>query len=163
MNRIELDRLRTILDFDPETGLFKWAIDHSRKSKKGSLPGNINTLGYHVLCIDRKDYYAHRLAWFYVHGVWPSGDIDHINGIRSDNRLSNLRDVTHRVNLENRRRATRTNKTGYLGVSWSKVSGKYIAGIRRGGVSKHLGLFATPVEAHAAYLAAAEAYQRSAA
>lgn len=96
---------------------------------------------------------AHRLAWLYVHGRWPDGLIDHKNGDRADNRFDNLRDVAHRVNMQNLRKAFVSSKTGLLGASPLK-DGRFGAFIKRDGKSKNLGTFDTPELAHAAYVAA---------
>jgi hypothetical protein len=99
----------------------------------------------------KSDFLAHRLAWFYVHGVWPPVLIDHINGKRSDNRIVNLRLADWRLNMENKRRES-YNSTGLLGV---KPNGKgFAARIGSRGVEHHLGTFRTPEEAHAAYVEA---------
>ena len=103
--------------------------------------------------IDEREYSAHRLAWLYVHGAWPTGQIDHINGDRGDNRISNLRDVTPALNTQNQRRAARSNKSsGLLGVTANR--GRWLAQISIGGKSRNLGRYATPEEAHAVYVAA---------
>jgi hypothetical protein len=88
------------------------------------------------------------------HGAWPSGDIDHINGQKTDNRIENLRDVTRTINSENRRGSNTNTATGYLGVSVHARSGKYRARIRAKGRLISLGLFLLPEEAHAAYISA---------
>lgn len=96
---------------------------------------------------------AHRLAWLYVYGEWPNGDIDHIDGDRLNNRIANLRDVSRRVNLENQRRPKACNKSGFLGVKTFRDQ-RFQARIQVRGVQLHLGTFDTPHEAHAAYVAA---------
>jgi hypothetical protein len=99
-------------------------------------------------------YKAHRLVWLYVNGAWPTHSIDHINGIRDDNRIENLRDVPQKVNGENRRQAQRNNQSGYLGVSWNRSRGKWAASIRTDRRLKHLGWFDSPEEASEMYLSA---------
>ncbi len=81
----------------------------------------------------------HRLAWLYMYGEWPVGDIDHINGIRDDNRLINLRSVSRQENLRNRRTG-RNNTSGVMGVNWDKSLGKWRSSIGIGGKTKHLGV-----------------------
>ena len=88
----------------------------------------------------------------YVNGSWPIGEIDHVNGDRGDNRIANLRDVDHKTNSQNERRARAINTSGFLGVS--KQGNKWQASIRHGGKQLYLGLFAAKEEAHSAYLAA---------
>lgn len=99
---------------------------------------------------------AHRLAWVHVHGSWPAGDIDHINGDKLDNRIANLRDVTRSVNKENMRSARGDNKVGLLGVHVRRqnTTRPYVASIRVSGKLIHLGAHNTPEAAHAAYLEA---------
>lgn len=95
---ITADRVRELLDYCPETGEFRNRISR-RASPAGKLVGTMLPIGYLQIKIDRKCYYCHRLAWLYVHGVWPL-EIDHIDHDRSNNRIANLRSVTHRQNLE---------------------------------------------------------------
>ena len=97
---------------------------------------------------------AHRLAWLYTHGKWPSKYIDHINGVKTDNRIANLREADNGENMQNQRRARRNSKTGLLGVRWNRASGNYVAVIT---VNRHVinvGSFKTAEEAHEAYLRA---------
>jgi hypothetical protein len=95
-------RLKELLIYDPDTGIFRRRIACGI-AVAGSTPGNINAMGYLDISIGCKRYYAHRLAWLYVYGEWPSLEIDHINCDRLDNRISNLRDVTHHQNMNNLR------------------------------------------------------------
>ena len=147
-------RLREVLSYDSETGEFRW-IRGRRGVGIGSLAGCVSGAGYVYISVDCKKYLAHRLAWFYTHGVWPSNDIDHINWIRTDNRLANLRDVERHVNNENRKRVRGANKSsGLAGVSWHIHSRKWRARITQQGVEHRVELFDTPEEASAAYVAA---------
>jgi hypothetical protein len=107
------------------------------------------------ISIDGKYQLAHRLAWMMVTGSEPNDDIDHVNGIRSDNRFANLRTATRGENMQNERAARSSNKSsGLLGVSWSKAAGKWAAGIKLNGKKRHLGLFTDQQAAHEAYLVA---------
>ena len=90
----------------------------------------------------------------WITGAWPEHDVDHINGVRNDNRWSNLREVTRTVNIQNQRIAQTRNVAGLLGVSFEKARNKYKAGIVAGGKYHNLGRFNTAEEAHAAYLKA---------
>lgn len=145
-------RLRALLDYCPETGQFKWV--RSRGSvKAGAVAGGLNANGYVQIQVDGTNEYGHRLAWLYVHGVWPSETIDHLNGDASDNRIANLRDVGHRHNIENQRRAAVNNKSsGMLGVSRS--GNRWRAHIVTEGKQRHLGCFESRELAYSAYLEA---------
>jgi len=145
------ERLKELLDYDPETGVFVWKVRRGRV-KAGGVAGYKMPVGYIYLQIDGIPYYAHRLAWFYTYGAWPAEEIDHINRVRHDNSISNLRDIAHIKNLWNSHR--RGNSTGFTGVYWSKEKEKYYSQIRAHYVCKHLGYFDTPEAANAAYMAA---------
>jgi len=121
--------------------------------KQGKISGSLSNEGYLVTSVDQKLYKCHRLAWLYMTGEWPQGQIDHINGIRSDNRFENLRDVAKQINLENQRKAQRRNKsTGVLGTF--KNGAKFAARITHNHTKNYLGTFNTIEEASAAYVAA---------
>ena len=106
--------------------------------------------GYICIRVDNVLYTAHRLAWLYAYGRWPTHQLDHINKDRADNRLCNLREATNAENAQNRKR--RDNKTGYTGVN--RENNKWKAEIKLNYKTIRLGLFDTPEEAHAAYLSA---------
>jgi hypothetical protein len=107
--------------------------------------------GYVVLDAGGKRVYAHRAAWRIVYGEWPSSGIDHINGDKSDNRITNLRLATQAENMQNLRKPGRRNKSGFLGVSWDRVIGLWLAQITAGGINYQVGWYETPEEASAAY------------
>ena len=154
MNR-DYELLCEHLNYDPETGVFTWkkVRKFAHAIKVGEVAGYINEEGYVRIKFNRKSYAAHRVAWFYVYGSLPSDYIDHINGTKHDNRISNLRDITQ---TDNNRSTTkpRHNKSGYVGVSWHTRAGKWAAVIRVDGKNRHLGLFIDPEEAHRVYLKA---------
>lgn len=89
------ERLRELLEYDPETGKFTWLRNRAFKALGGTHAGYLNSNGYLRITVDDVSYAAHRLAWLYVHGRWPDKTIDHINRNKQDNRIANLRDVTH--------------------------------------------------------------------
>ena len=152
---VSAQRLRELLDYDPDTGLFarRVATGKGGRFKSGLEPGCVSPQGYRVIAIDRVLYKAHRLAWLHVHGVWPTNHIDHINGIKTDNRLVNLRDVSRSVNSQNRRDAMANNKTsGLLGAYPARTPSRWYAVISAHRHRTYLGMFDTPEEAHAAYL-----------
>lgn len=143
------ERLREVLVYDEATGLFTWRINVSRKTRAGRAAGVVSR-GRMFIGIDGAHYFAHRLAWLYVHGGWPSKEIDHINGDPLDNRLTNLRDVPHRINLQNMRRPMKTSALGILGVSRNSNGKNYRARIG----DRHLGTFTRTGDASAAYVKA---------
>jgi hypothetical protein len=148
-------RLRELLDYDPESGRFVWRVYRGRTAKPGTVAGNHHPEGYKIIMICGHSYGAHRLAWLHAHGVMPSGQIDHINGVRNDNRLSNLRDVTRAVNKQNIKGARKDSKaSGLVGAYWHNVSKKWFSNIGVNGKRLHLGMFATAEEAHASYIEA---------
>lgn len=151
-NNLTPERLREVLRYEPETGIFYWKIRTSNRVKLGAEAGSRVDAdrAYIRIAVDGVLYYAHRLAWFYVYGEWPSKDVDHINGDKADNRISNLRDVARSTNMENWRNVVRNTKAGLLGVTRDKT--KYVAAIHCAGKAKRLGSFDTPEEAHKAYL-----------
>jgi hypothetical protein len=110
--------LKKYLNYDPETGVFKRKIN-SGKAKIGDVAGGINGSGYICIRINSVKYRAHRLAWLYVHGKFPDNQIDHINRIKTDNRIENLRDVTQSVNGRNKNLPS-NNTSGHIGVKWNK-------------------------------------------
>lgn len=148
---VTAEQVRAVLSYDKETGVFHWKTAPRAARKAGAIAGGKNRQGYFTIRVFREGYLSHRLAWLYVHGVWPAGDIDHIDGDRSNNRIANLRDVSRSVNLENRKGAKCTNKLKILGVSMQ--GDRFRAQIQVKGVKKHIGLYATAELAEAAYLA----------
>lgn len=151
------EKLRERLRYDPETGVFTWLRPRSRNIKVGDVAGWVPPGGYSQIHVGGGLYKAHRLAWLYVHGVWPSCHIDHINCDPSDNRISNLREATNAENIRNQRRKC-NNTTGRKGVFWHRRAGKYMAQIMVNGRSVYLGLHPTIEDAAAAYEDASQKY-----
>jgi hypothetical protein len=149
--KFDIDKARELLLYNPETGDFTW-VGGNRSRKTGKIAGYISRHGYRIISVKGLVARAHRLAWIFTYGVSPSGDIDHINGITTDNRLDNLRDVSRSVNIQNQRRAQANNKSGYLGVSWNKRRCKWAAQIMVAGKSVYLGFYEDPKDAHDVYL-----------
>lgn len=154
MNELTQSRLKELLHYDSETGKFTWQMTLCNRAVKGNAAGHKNGRGYWCIGFGGMVYSAHRLAWLYVYGSFPKNDIDHINGDKTDNRISNLRDVETYVNCQNRKRARSGNRSGVLGVGWNKRIGKWAAQIRVSGKSKHIGYFDTPEQAGLAYIEA---------
>ena len=101
------ERLREVLAYDPDTGVFTWKARTSPFSRVnvGDVAGNLRRDGYIEICVDGRKHQSHRLAWLYVYGEWPADQIDHINGIRTDNRIANLREANNAENHHNLRKA----------------------------------------------------------
>lgn len=154
MENLSAAILRELLDYDASTGVFTRKKAVARKTKIGAIAGWVDANGYVQITVNGKRYKGHRLAWMYVHGEFPSGVVDHINGNRADNRISNLRDVSMTENAHNRRCANRNSKTGLMGASLHRPSGRWKAQIRINYKSIHLGVFNTPEEVHRVYLEA---------
>lgn len=156
------DYLIGALDYDPKTGIFIWKFRADCSSSfngkwAGKKAGTLNWQGRVMIVINGTKFAAHRLAWLYVYGTWPENNIDHINGDPSDNRIENLRDVSHAENMQNLRGAKQNNRTGHLGVCFDKRWGKFEARIAANGKRTSLGRFDTAEEAGEAYLAAKRA------
>lgn len=140
------ERLKELLHYDPETGIFtrlKCAC-HSAVGKRAGSNDNIN--GYRHIKIDQKSYPEHRVAWLYMHGKWPDGEIDHKNCDGQDNKFNNLREATESQQVNNRRRF-KNNTSGAKGVHWVPHCGKWMARVWSKKKTHYLGLFATIEEA----------------
>lgn len=145
--------LHELLDYNAKTGAFSWKKPR-RGVKTGVQLGCDNGSGYLRITVAGKSEYAHRLAWMYVNGHWPTQTVDHINGNRGDNRIANLRLATYAENMQNIRQATKKSESKVLGVSWHKRAGKWQVHISVGRNKKYLGLFKDKSEAQQAYIAA---------
>lgn len=152
---ITQEYIKSILSYNAETGDFIWLIKKGYKIKIGETAGSKNPKGYVIIGIDGEQYRAHRLAWLYVYGKFPDDQIDHINGIKFDNRICNLRDVTNQVNAQNMKRATKIkSSTDYLGVYKTTNIKPWRAQIDVDKKTRHIGYYKTPEEANEAYLKA---------
>ena len=148
-----IGRLREVFSYTPESGFLHWRVCMGTRGRPGARAGSLSAQGYLVVGVDGcRNLFAHRVAWAVHHGSWPAGEVDHINGDRTDNRISNLRDVSTHQNHQNMRNARQDNKTGLLGVSMHK--GRFRAQIQAAGKKRWLGEFDTPEAAHAAYVSA---------
>ncbi len=150
--------LRKNFSYNPDTGVFT-RICASGGAKVGDTPGP-GSEGYVRIRLCGKTFGAHRLAWLWVHGELPDGEIDHRNGIKSDNRIENLRDVSHEINTANLVAPQSNNTSGHLGVTRHK--GRWRAQISVNGKMRYVGLFATAEAAHQAYLSAKALHHPSA-
>lgn len=145
---ITAEYLRECLDYDQDTGVFTWKhrpVSHFNSEQgwrvfnsgyAGKVAGDLSDAGYICIGLKKRVHKAHRLAWLHVHGALPEGPIDHINRVRNDNRIENLRDTTPRVNAENASMRP-DNKSGIRGVCWHKKSSRWM--VQTG--SKYVGIF----------------------
>lgn len=156
---IKHERLVELFIYLRRSGDFIRRISTGRNGchKAGEYAGTIQNHGYLVISIDKRRYMAHRLAWFYVNGTWPKGDLDHINGDKLDNRISNLREATRKQNMQNVRRH-KHNTSGHKGVAWHPQRNKWRAYIFDSYRQIHLGLFDSKEAAFAARLKAEKQY-----
>lgn len=141
--RLSQERLKAILSYDPETGNFTRLVHTSARTRRHTTVGTNSGDGYLATTIDYKCYRLHQLAWFYIYGEWAPL-IDHINGDKKDNRISNLRSVSQSVNMHN---------TGKLGVSYRHDRKKWRARIVIKQKEIFIGHFASYLEAELAYRA----------
>lgn len=165
-NDITVEFIESILDYDPQSGIMIWKYRPKSmfQSLKSFMPWNKRYAGKEINCLDKdgyiqisiykKRYFAHRVAWLLVYREWPNISLDHINGIKSDNRIHNLRMATESQNAWNTR-APSNNKSGYKGVSFHALGNKWQAHISKNNTKIYLGLFNTPEEAYGAYKKAA--------
>jgi len=138
------DYLRSLLSYDPDTGVFIWISVRLGRCKKGNRAGGFSH-GYRRIRLGDRRYAEHRLAWLYMTGSWPEGELDHRNGNKQDNSWCNLRVATRTENMANAR--ARKLVKGVTRVR----TGKWTAQIQKHGVKEHLGTFDTADAAHAAY------------
>lgn len=138
--------LQSQFHYDPETGIF------TRLKNKHKSNVKLKENWYFYICINNKSYVAHRLVWLYIYGRFPTNMLDHINGIKNDNRLCNLREVTHAQNMQNIIIPRVTNKSGLLGVTYRKDKNKYIGQCTFNKKLHATKYFDTAEEAHEAYL-----------
>jgi HNH endonuclease/AP2 domain len=156
-NLLTQARLRQLLTYDPQTGLFTWKIRRrGPRGKAGEIAGMLSVRGYIVIKADGIRYRAHRLVWLYMTGKWPNGDLDHRNGARDDNRWSNLRSASRSQNLANSR-ISKNNTSGYKGVSFNSINRRWRASIKCN-KAYHLGYFDTAEAAHRAYVKKAKEF-----
>lgn len=154
MSELTQEYIKSILDYNSETGIFVWKDRPNMRPIcnarfLGKRAGYTGKRGYTMISVDNKIYAAHRLAWLYVRGVWPSY-IDHINTSKVDNRISNLRECTLEQNNWNMPLSSK-NSSGYKGVTYNKNAKKWVAQISVGNVNRYLGLYGCPTAAWFAY------------
>jgi len=144
------ERLKELLHYEPDTGLFTWLKSNNNRIKIGNPAGSIYANGYLNIRIDGKVYSAHRLSFLYIRGELPKLHVDHIDGNPSNNRWNNLRECSISENHQNR--VANSNSTSkYIGVSWRLPTNKWMAQIQVNGKVNYLGYFDTPELASKAY------------
>lgn len=146
---MDIDALKDLIEYEPDTGIFRWKKSRAGHAKAGAEAGSVNAHGYINIQISGKDYRAHRLAYlisgFNIDGI----QVDHINGIKTDNRLCNLRAADRFQNHQNMK-LSKANTSGTKGVVFNKASGKWIVQIRAFGKRHIIGYFDHKDEAAAA-------------
>lgn len=145
------NQVKLLYNYNPEDGLFRWKVNRKNGSKINDIAGGKNSRGYVMLRVNHKFYYAHRLAWLLIYDELPENGIDHINGIKDDNRILNLRKANQTENMQNL-----NDRELKRGTCWSKRYKKWSAQIRVSGKTHFLGYFDTQIEAHHEYLKAKE-------
>jgi hypothetical protein len=147
--KLNWDYLHNILDYDEDTGIFKWKVRKGNSIYVGDIAGSFYTSGYRRIIINGIDYKEHRLAWYYVYAKWPEKLIDHIDGIKYNNAISNLREVTNSENMQNQKTAMKNKTSGSSipGVYFYRNNNKYCAQLQINGKLKSFGSYSTIEEA----------------
>jgi hypothetical protein len=139
------DKLKELLDYNPDTGIFTWK-ERISNIKQGTIAGKYDKNWYVVITINNKKYLAHRLAWLYMEGYFPENQIDHIDRNKSNNKWANLREVSQVCNSRNSKLSKR-NKSGIRGVTWDKERKKWQVNIRANKKNITLGRYDSKVDA----------------
>jgi hypothetical protein len=151
MSNLNSTRLKELLQYNHDTGVFIWINNMGRRIKAGAEAGCLTRQGYVQIRIDAKSYAAHRLVWLYMYGSFPSMSIDHIDGDKTNNARKNLRLATQAENCQNLKKSR--GKSGFLGVSKDTARGnRWKASIKLNGKQQHISWYQTPEEAHQAYV-----------
>lgn len=161
MTDLTPDELRAVLDYNPATGVFVWRVNVRSRARAGSMAGYTRAdrsgRRYRFIGLSGSKYLAHRLAWLYVHGHWPSNMIDHIDGNGLNNAIANLREATSAQNMHNRGAAAH-NVSGFKGVTQDRRTLQWRANININGRQTYIGSFGTAEDAASAYASAAKQY-----
>ena len=157
-SKLDQTKLKIILNYDKSTGIFTINSPYCHKQRIGQIVGTKRIFGYLGCQINNYNYLMHRLAWLYIYGVWPTHEIDHRNGIKTDNRISNLRDCNHNINTQNKTKPHSNNRSGYLGVSPNHSRNKWRVRIGVNNKYIHIGYYDSPESAYKAYLNAKRKY-----
>lgn len=151
--------LKEYLKYNPDNGLFTWIKDYGKNIKSGIDAGCENSIGYIQIGIFGKKYLAHRLAWFYMNGTWPTECLDHIDRNRKNNTYSNLRLASYTNNAQNKK-IQNNNTSGFKGIIKCNDGATFRSRIKVDGSVIHIGCFPTQEEAHIAYCFAALEYHK---
>lgn len=143
---ITQDYLRSILEYNQDTGIFTWIFGNNRRVRAGDVAGCIDKDGYIQIRVCKKLYRAHRLAWLYMNGMFPESHIDHIDNNRTNNSLSNLRLANYTKNNWNAC-ISKNSTSGVKGVNWDNRANAYKARVMKNGKLYHFGSFRTIEEA----------------
>ena len=152
---VTASEVRELLNYDAETGVFIWKQNRGTRKLKGIRAGSFHSAGYRHIMVEGSWYLEHRLAWLITYNAWPTLTIDHINGVRDDNRIVNLREATHSEQLQNRKIPA---SSRHPGVTFCKQTRRFRARIRVNRRLVELGRFDTSAEAQGAYLKAKQQY-----
>jgi|SRR5579859_3771226 len=157
-NIVSYDTLHEFFTYDPNTGEIRNKSNRSNRSRAVELSGDFGDRGYQRVGINGKNFYGHRIAWCMMTGEWPDKFIDHIDGVKSNNKWSNLRLATKSQNGANIGKYSRNNggTSKYKGVFRSKGKRLWVASITKNGKITRIGCFHTEEEAHAAYVQKAQ-------
>jgi hypothetical protein len=149
---LSAERARDLLSYDPTTGLLTWRVKPLyRPIKPGDVAGHVMKRGYLTVTIAGQAYYGHRLCWLIHHGEWPDRELDHVNGVRTDNRIENLRPATRSQNSQNRGATAKRNKSGLLGVAWDEQAQKWQVKLTLNGKVTWVGRYSDKGQAAEAY------------
>lgn len=151
LSDLSAEFVRELFDYDATTGALVWKKRLSNRTAVGRVAGARDRHGYLVIGIRGRLYKAHRLAWLHAYGRWPRVHLDHINGVRHDNRINNLRECVDAENTQNVG-INKRNRSGYTGVSWDTARHKWFSSIAVGGKTYALGRYDSPDAAYSAYL-----------
>jgi hypothetical protein len=154
-NDLTAEFVRSVLDYDPLSGILTWKTDHAARARKGQIAGRAAANGRVSIGINGGRYYAYRIAHLIMTGEWPHAGVDHKFGETTDNRWDKLRPATQSENGANSK-LRHDSTSGFKGVSWSKSKGRWRAHITHNYKFHHLGYFDTAEEAHEAYKKAAK-------
>lgn len=156
---LDQSKLKELISYNPDTGVFVWrkrGIKYWDSRFANKKIGSKDNNGYLCTAIQGKRVLLHRAAWLYVYGYMPKR-IDHINGVTSDNRITNLREVTHKQNMKNQA-TPKNNSSGHIGITWNKNASKWKATIMHEGKNIHLGYYSEIEIAIKARVKAAKRY-----